>query len=475
VICAECHIQQNAEADSTWKRIIATAGHAIHLNERSPAMRDMQCVTCHGEEVHKFKPASETCAQSGCHDRLDIQLGKMRDQTSMHCSTCHVFTAPTLVTNPTDSARAAIVPNEQQCLECHAMREQLRNFKPQDDPHNGVCGSCHNPHTQTSTVGAFQSCATSQCHALTDSLRVKHRSVRGHKLETCGGCHIAHTWTVGRTNCESCHTGITDPAVQVRRRPGGNDAASAEPYSHAATKPAHVIPVSGEGATHSRQAGMAFAPSPVGRVQRRSSNGEVALAQAQPRDTGAFQHARHRPVRCVTCHIGASVRAVARQCTACHHGNTAIGNKCESCHASNEIAGTHRIATNVSLSVWPAPRSRTLDFAHERHASVSCGSCHAANLSRAVEKTCASCHSEHHEATRSCASCHPSARATHTRELHITGCGGSGCHVRETTASITPARAVCLSCHVEQTEHKPGRECAPCHLSTWRPATGGGP
>jgi hypothetical protein len=87
-----------------------------------------------------------------------------------------------------------------------------------------------------------------------------------------------------------------------------------------------------------------------------------------------------------------------------------------------------------------------------------------------VEKTCASCHADHHAATRSCTSCHPSARATHTRELHVAGCAGSGCHVRETTAAVTPARAVCLSCHQEQVAHKPGRECAPCHLSAWRPS-----
>ena len=31
-ICADCHIQR--DADSTWKRIIATAGHAVHLNPR---------------------------------------------------------------------------------------------------------------------------------------------------------------------------------------------------------------------------------------------------------------------------------------------------------------------------------------------------------------------------------------------------------------------------------------------------------
>jgi nitrate/TMAO reductase-like tetraheme cytochrome c subunit len=469
-ICAECHIQR--DADSTWKRIIATAGHAVHLNERSPAMRDMQCVTCHGEEVHKFKPASETCAQSGCHDRLDIQLGKMRDQTSLHCSTCHVFTAEALATNPTDSARAALVPNEQQCFECHEMRAQLRNFKPENDPHNGVCGSCHNPHTQTSTVGAFQSCATSQCHALTDSLRAQHRSVRGHKLGTCGGCHLAHTWKVGRTNCESCHSGITDPAVQVRRRPSGGDAAMGEPYAHATLRPAHVIPVSWVPATHSRQAGMALAPNPVGRVQRRSSHGEVALARvAQARDTARFEHARHRSVRCQTCHVGADLKRTARQCMACHHANTAVGNRCESCHQSGEIGGTRRIATIVALSVWPAARPRALDFAHEQHSSVACAGCHGGDLRRSVEKTCASCHNEHHAATRSCASCHPSTRETHTRALHITGCGGSGCHVREATAAVTPARAVCLSCHIEQKEHKRGRECAPCHLSAWRAST----
>ena len=465
-ICADCHIQR--DADSTWKRIIATAGHAVHLNERSPAMRDMQCVTCHGEEVHRFKPASETCAQSGCHDRLDIQLGKMSDQTSLHCSTCHLFTAPLVAANPTDSARAALVPNEQQCFECHQMRAQLANFRPENDPHKGVCGSCHNPHTQTTTAGAFQSCAMSGCHARSDTLTAMHRGIRGHKLETCGACHVAHTWKVGKTNCESCHSGISDPAVQVRRRPSGG-AEAPEPYAHAPATAAHAFV---SRINHSRQAGMALAPHPVGRVQRRSSYGEVALAQR--RDTARFEHARHRGVRCLTCHTTdvqhGGLKASARQCGACHHANTATGNNCEGCHERSEIAGKHRIAANVSLTVWPAPRSRSFDFAHEQHATVACASCHGSDLRRTVEKTCASCHTDHHTATRTCSSCHPSARQTHTRALHVSGCGGSGCHIRETTAAITPVRAVCISCHVEQIEHKLGRECAPCHLSEWRPS-----
>jgi hypothetical protein len=52
--------------------------------------------------------------------------------------------------------------------------------------------------------------------------------------------------------------------------------------------------------------------------------------------------------------------------------------------------------------------------------------------------------------------------------LHLTGCAGSGCHTQETTPAVTPARSVCLACHIEQKDHKPERECAPCHLSTWR-------
>lgn len=455
-ICADCHIQR--DADSTWKRIIATAGHAVHLNPRSPAMRDMQCVTCHGEEVHRFKPAEQTCAQSGCHDRLDIQLGKMAGQTSLHCSTCHVFTAAALETNPTDSARAALVPNEAQCLECHEMRAQMKTFKPDDDPHKGVCGSCHNPHTQTTTAGAFQSCAMSGCHARSDTLTAMHRGIRGHKLETCGACHMAHTWKVGKTNCETCHSGISDPAVQVRRRTPGSDNES-PPHAQASREPS--------------QAGMAFAPHPVGRAQRRSANGEVALAQA--RDTARFEHARHRSVTCLTCHTTqvehGTLKASARQCSACHHANTSVGNACESCHQRSELVGTHSVATVMPLTVWPAARTRTLSFAHEQHPRVACADCHGGNLRRTVEKTCASCHVDHHAATRSCVSCHPSARETHTRALHVTGCGGSGCHMGEATAAVTPARAVCVACHVAQIEHKPGRECAPCHLSAWRPST----
>ena len=489
-ICAECHIQR--DADSTWKRISATAGHAIHLNARSPAMRDMQCVTCHGEEVHRFKPAEQTCAQSGCHDAVRIELGRMAGQSSLHCSTCHQFTAPTVEANPTDSARAALVPNQEQCLECHEMREQMRTFKPENDPHDGVCGACHNPHTQTTTKGAYQSCGTSNCHARSDTLTAMHRGLTGrHKLETCGACHVAHTWKAQATDCRSCHTGISDPAVRVPRppnefRPAPQGEPSASPlkvFPHGdasptrrfhqpgsgAGDPVPLIPASFSGKTLTPLtiATTAFLPVAAGRIRSRPFFSQQA-------DSARFAHARHESVTCTTCHTTTAahggLKGTARQCTACHHGNTAVGRACERCHAPLEIAPPRRLTVQVNLTVARAPVSRTVAFEHGRHANLTCEQCHAQDLRRSVQKSCESCHSEHHEVTRNCAGCHTSVRESHNRALHATGCGGSGCHVQERTAATTPARGVCLACHMEQADHKPGRECAPCHLSAWRPS-----
>lgn len=527
-ICAGCHIQN--DPDSTWQRISATAGHAVHLNPRSPAMRAMECVTCHGEEVHRFKPASETCAQSGCHSDLRVELGAMAAQTSLHCSTCHNFTAPAVEANPTDSARVALGPTSDQCLECHQMRERLAEFRPVDEPHGAVCGTCHNPHTQTTPAGAFQTCATSNCHARADTLTPFHRGLRQHRLETCGACHSAHTWATGGTNCRDCHTGITDPAVRVRPPetqrshapvpgtsvpgasvPGAPAPGASVPRTRGTHAPIRsvsgLVPASWSG---SRQAATARAPHAVGRGRWRRSPRRDALTAArgadgatpvdrvsrrsgvtapptqqvplparesprQQRDTSRFEHQRHESVSCTTCHTTTDqhggLKRAARQCSACHHGNTAVGRACERCHQPDELSTTYRIATPVALTVWPTPRTRPLDFAHTRHQTLACAECHTATITRAVEKTCQSCHVQHHDAARTCASCHPPARAVHTRAVHETGCGGSGCHTSATTATtaaVTPVRAVCVACHDEHAAHKPGGECATCHLSAWR-------
>ncbi|MDH5234449.1 MAG: multiheme c-type cytochrome, partial [Gemmatimonadota bacterium] len=75
-VCEGCH----ATADTAkWQRIKTTAGHRVHLESDSSALKDVQCVQCHGVEIHRFRPADATCGQSGCHSKASthIVLGKM--------------------------------------------------------------------------------------------------------------------------------------------------------------------------------------------------------------------------------------------------------------------------------------------------------------------------------------------------------------------------------------------------------------
>jgi hypothetical protein len=195
----------------------------------------------------------------------------------------------------------------------------------------------------------------------------------------------------------------------------------------------------------------------------------VSLAAAQ--DTIRFAHERHESIRCITCHPrdrrGVLNWSIARDCQGCHHAESPAGRECVRCHTPGEMAAPIPVATPVALSVWTAPRTRQLGFSHDRHRQLDCAGCHGETRERTVERTCASCHADHHEASRDCAACHPSPREAHTRELHQTGCGASGCHVRESTPAVTPVRATCLACHVEEKDHKTGRECATCHLISW--------
>jgi nitrate/TMAO reductase-like tetraheme cytochrome c subunit len=209
-VCEACHNQERP--DSSWQRIIATAGHRVHLQSNDPALSGIQCVTCHGAEVHHFAPVDRTCGQSECHSDIEIRLGNMAGQTAFHCTGCHDYTVPTAELVTTDSARAGLVPARAQCLGCHAMRVQvqhaMRELDPEVEPHGAVCGSCHNPHTQLSPAEAFESCASAACHARADTLTPFHRTVGPRILANCGTCHKSHSWKVRSDDCLACHPSI---------------------------------------------------------------------------------------------------------------------------------------------------------------------------------------------------------------------------------------------------------------------------
>jgi hypothetical protein len=452
------------DPDSTWQRIVATAGHRVHLESDSSALDSVQCVTCHGQEVHRFVPASETCAQSGCHQQaqVEMRLGRMRDQTAMHCSGCHVFARAVSENVALDSARRGLAPVRDECLACHAMRERMGAFDPLLDPHEGTCGACHNPHVQETPEAAFETCAASGCHVGPDTLTPFHRGIGAPALARCGDCHAAHQWTVKEQTCVSCHADILRDEGRgraPRRRTSLHARPEASPpVARGGRAPAPMRPASWHGAND------AAAGAPAGRP----------ALQASPTRAGDFSHGRHRAVACTQCHSmarthGELVVRTPRDCQACHHGATKPAGDCASCHTTAEIAATRRTPQPMRLTVWREPRTRPLPFDHDQHGSLDCTGCHAQAITMAVERGCTSCHAQHHEPARTCTACHVPPKDAHTRAAHL-GCAGSGCHGDRVSPTLAPTRATCLTCHVDMTTHRPGRECAACPQVSWQPS-----
>ncbi len=136
--------------------------------------------------------------------------------------------------------------------------------------------------------------------------------------------------------------------------------------------------------------------------------------------------------------------------------------QCVACHDGDQVA-------EVSWS----PPSGEASYRHPSHAAstgvrLSCGDCHGEGGVRgvtlgAVAASCSSCHEEHHAASARCSVCHSgSVKSAHDLGAHR-GCGGSGCHEASWASQLTFNRTLCLMCHEEMVDHKPGRDCGQCH------------
>jgi hypothetical protein len=152
-------------------------------------------------------PANETCGQTDCHSREDtrIALGAMSDSaTAFHCVACHEFTRPVSESDSLTRARQGMVPTSAGCLGCHEMQAIMANFNPQEDPHQGICGACHNPHEQRTPETAARTCTSAGCHENSDTLTAFHRGLRHAIQSDCAHCHQAHDF-VAPTQCSACH------------------------------------------------------------------------------------------------------------------------------------------------------------------------------------------------------------------------------------------------------------------------------
>jgi hypothetical protein len=465
-VCESCHVVGQAEI---WQRIRETAGHRSHLESDSAALRDIQCVTCHGQEVHAFVPTSLTCGLSGCHENLDIALGAMARQTTLHCVTCHPFTAEVPRRPGRDPAEGTLIPREEQCLGCHEMRAVLPDFDAARDPHRGACGLCHNPHLDEAARDAAAGCATSGCHAdwtfRPFHTGPAHRTV----ARQCTLCHQPHRALVDASDCTGCHAKLAGdrgvpPRVRERlRRSLPFDTAAALRRSSVTLPPQG--PGRADGSVPRR-----FAPQGGGVVLYTAALGSFpALTEARVA-ADSFSHRRHTSLSCLNCHTtqvghGRLTFAPPRGCRICHHQEPNRSD-CSRCHRQ---PGNRSIEFTVAVAAEVPPRTRSVTFEHSTHSERPCITCHVEPVTLSPPEStrqCRDCHDDHHQAGRSCAACHPGERVrqAHERpaEAHL-GC--DACHAATTVARLTPDRGLCGTCHAAQrSDHHDEGECTTCHM-----------
>ena len=448
-VCAGCHVQGDREKDK-WKRIATTAGHRVHLESDSSALRNVQCTTCHGLEVHRFVPVDSTCGQSGCHIGTEIRLGKMAGQTGFHCIACHQFTADVPLLATSDSAAGTLRPGAHECLGCHEMRAKLADFDPARDPHRETCGMCHNPHAQTRPADALKSCASAGCHA--DWRNEPFHTGKPHAgvAQQCTLCHQPHGAKVDASDCAGCHAAVRDRSHGRVHPPQAFDT------TRALRRVSLIQNAEPEGKGKGDANPPRAAPAPGSRL---------------PAPIDSFPHERHKQLACLTCHVtrraNASLTFVPpRGCQICHHQAPATST-CSSCHAPGDLASPHTESITVAVADHPA-RARTVTFAHATHEQIRCTTCHEAAVTLEPAppvKTCTACHEDHHTARRDCAGCHSGGgiRAAHADSVNAhVSC--DACHREATVARLVPDRGLCLTCHAPQREHYAPRECTTCHF-----------
>jgi hypothetical protein len=470
-ICQTCHATGESE---TWEHVEATAGHRVHLESDDPELDDVSCLTCHGAEVHEFSPVDRTCAQAGCHEDMDVKLGGMANQTSLHCAACHEFTADVAALATTDSAASTLVPSFDGCTGCHEMQRLLADFEPEREPHGARCGVCHNAHEQTEAADAAQTCA--ECHDDWRNEPFHVGTAHEDAAPQCVQCHEPHAARVDASDCATCHRRIADapetsPALRRRLR-------AAQPFDTAAALQQTRAPEPAElhrpvpdaspeiGGARLRSLGTLGTLASTGDAAR-----DVAMLLTAPADS--FEHSVHDDLTCITCHSnseghGGLTFEQPRGCQICHHQAPARST-CTDCHASSsELPG---FSADVVVHPVPGaePIDRTGDFVHETHGDLACFDCHGTPVTLSPPSdiaTCASCHEEHHAAEIACTGCHavdPGTERAHAppEDAHE-AC--AACHTPATVAGLTPDRELCLTCHSDYVDHEPEGQCTTCHL-----------
>ena len=181
----------------------------------------------------------------------------------------------------------------------------------------------------------------------------------------------------------------------------------------------------------------------------------------------------HTGVDCEKCHgtqqsHGTLVVTSIEDCRGCHH-RPPLSRDCTRCHSPESVSAvTLQVTRSLNIRIGSLDRPlRNIVFDHTKHVALGCAECHTqgSDLRAAVGADCSGCHLKHHGPTSDCSQCHqPPAEGAHDLDAHM-GCTGTGCHdpAPEGIANAPRTRQLCLACHTDQKQHRPGKVCADCH------------
>lgn len=150
------------------------------------------------------------------------------------------------------------------------------------------------------------------------------------------------------------------------------------------------------------------------------------------------------------------------ECATCHHERNAA-RACSSCHGEDAV-GARPVLVAIHAAGRADSRVQSVLFSHSIHADRECRSCHTQPVTRRFGGDCSICHEDHHRPEAECTTCHQAAGlAVHTSTDVHQGCAGGGCHDDAVVLQLRPTRNICLACHTDQRDHRPGQECVGCH------------
>jgi nitrate reductase cytochrome c-type subunit len=205
-ICIQCHWNRD-ERFPQAKQINKSPLHAKHV-----FMEKIECVKCHGYNIHKFTAEARFCVR--CHKGREVHGTGMEN---LACLNCH--------TDRTTDLK----PGPKKCLFCHGsekirkelladatldvthytpdektIKKAIKIERPDDAPMQFNCYQCHKPHK--SARPDWGNCFSCHQNILDVGKHKLHIQDMGLK---CSQCHKPHVWRVSKEqakkDCTTCH------------------------------------------------------------------------------------------------------------------------------------------------------------------------------------------------------------------------------------------------------------------------------